>query len=62
MKKWWNVLLSCMLALMLAGCGGPQKVNDKQMTLDLSYGKRVGTYTGEINDQGLPNGQVLESG
>lgn len=57
MKKWWNVLLSCMLALMLAGCGGPQKVNDKQMTLDLSYGKRVGTYTGEINDQGLPNGQ-----
>lgn len=32
-------------------------MTDKQMTLSLSYGDRSGTYTGEVNEQGVPNGK-----
>ena len=46
-----------MVSLVLLGCGGPQKVSDKEMTLSLSYGDRSGTYTGEVNKQGVPNGK-----
>lgn len=27
------------------------------MTFSLSYGDRSGTYTGEVNEQGVPNGK-----
>lgn len=36
--------------LMLAGCSG------QKMTLDLSFGKREGTYTGDLKD-GVPDGK-----
>lgn len=32
-------------------------MTDKQMTLSLSYGDRSGIYTGEVNEQGVPNGK-----
>lgn len=43
-------ILSLCLCLALAGCG-------KEITLQLSYGDRTGTYSGETNDAGLPHGQ-----
>ena len=27
------------------------------MSLDFSFGTRSGTYTGEVNEQGIPNGK-----
>lgn len=30
-------------------------MTDKQMTLSLFYGDRSGIYTGEVNEQGVPN-------
>ncbi len=50
MKKIVAVLLVCCLALSLAGCG-------KKMTLNLSYGERTGTYSGDVDENGIPNGQ-----
>ncbi len=50
MKKIFAVILACCLVLSLAGCG-------EEMTLNLSYGDRTGTYSGDVNEQGLPHGQ-----
>lgn len=50
MKKIFGFALACCLAVSLAGCG-------KEMTLNLSYGDRTGTYSGDINEQGIPDGQ-----
>ena len=50
MKKLVILLLVCCLSLSLAGCG-------KEMTLKLAYGDRTGTYSGDLNEQGLPHGQ-----
>jgi hypothetical protein len=51
------LLLSLLSVFIIAGCGGPKKVNNQQMTLHLAYGDRAGTYTGEVNDQNSPNGK-----
>lgn len=51
------LLLSLLLVIIVAGCGGPKTVSNQQMTLHLTYGDRDGTYTGEVNDQNLPNGK-----
>lgn len=50
MKKLLVIVMVCCLMLSLAGCG-------KEMTLNLSYGDRTGTYSGEVNEKGLPHGQ-----
>ena len=57
MKKLSILATAVILSLSILGCGGPQKVSDKQMTLSLSYGERRGVYTGEVNEQGIPNGK-----
>lgn len=56
MKRFLSITLSVLLCFVLVGCGGPKKVTDQQMTLNLTFGDRSGTYTGEVNDQGTPNG------
>lgn len=56
-QKIISVMLTLCIVLIIAGCGGPKKVSDLNITLDLSYGSRSGTYTGEVNDQNLPNGK-----
>lgn len=50
MKKIITLLLACCFVFSLAGC-------KKEMTLNLIYGDRTGTYSGDVNEQGLPNGQ-----
>lgn len=50
MKRIIALISAGCLMLSLAGCG-------KEMTLNLSYGDRTGTYSGEVNEQGLPHGQ-----
>lgn len=40
----------------LAGCGA-KTVKNEQITLDLSFGQRAGTYTGEVNEMSIPNGK-----
>jgi len=57
MKKVSAIAIMLVFSLFIFGCGGPQKVTDKQMTLSLSYGDRSGIYTGEVNEQGIPNGK-----
>lgn len=57
MKKLSIIATAVILSLSILGCSGPQKVSDKQMTLSLSYGERSGVYTGEVNEQGIPNGK-----
>lgn len=57
MKKFLLAALSVILCFVFIGCGGPKKVSDQQVTLNLSFGDRSGTYTGEVNDQNIPNGQ-----
>lgn len=57
MKKFLVAALSVLLCFVLVGCGGPKKVSDQQVTLNLAFGDRSGTYTGEVNDQNVPNGQ-----
>lgn len=55
--KWKGAFAIALSCLLLAGCGGPKTVSNQQMTLNLSYGDRSGTYTGEVNDQNVPNGK-----
>ena len=57
MKKVSAITIMLVFSLFIFGCGGPQKVTDKQMMLSLSYGDRSGLYTGEVNEQGVPNGK-----
>ena len=49
-KRIMAILMASCLALSLAGCG-------KEMTLNLSYGDRTGTYSGDVDENGVPNGQ-----
>lgn len=55
MKK-YALLLCTLLAFVVSGCGA-KTVNEKQITLNLAYGDRSGTYTGEVNDKDIPNGK-----
>lgn len=48
------MLLSTILILCLSGC--TQNVNNKEMTLEFTFGTRTGTYTGTLTDN-LPNGK-----
>lgn len=50
MKKLLSLTLAICLTLSLVGCA-------KKMTLKLSYGDRTGTYAGDLNEDGLPDGQ-----
>ena len=43
------MILAICLTFSLVGCA-------KKMTLKLSYGERTGTYTGDLNESGLPDG------
>lgn len=54
MKKISVLLLT--LAIAIAFCGCTTKVEDEKITLQLPYGDRTGTYTGEMNHD-LPNGE-----
>lgn len=61
MKKLIAFLLCT--CLLLAGCGSSGSTvenasagGSKEMTLNFSYGDRTGTYTGELDEDGLPNG------
>lgn len=49
-KKGIIACLVCCLAFSLMGCS-------KKMTLNLSYGDRVGKYSGELSEDGIPNGK-----
>lgn len=49
MKKFVSLILAICLVVSLMGCS-------KKMTLKLSFGDRNGTYTGDLNKDGLPNG------
>ena len=49
-KRILTLLLAGFFAFSLTGCG-------KEMTLNLSYGERTGTYSGDVNEAGIPNGQ-----
>lgn len=50
LKRLLTLLLVCGVVFSLAGCG-------KEITLNLAYGDRTGTYSGDVNEQGLPHGQ-----
>ena len=50
-KKKIALLFIICLCLSLSGCS-----RDDEMTLHLSYGDRTGTYSGEVNDEGIPHG------
>lgn len=49
------ILFIVIISTLFTACGN--SVSNKQMTLDLSYGQRSGTYSGEVNKDGLPNGK-----
>lgn len=50
MKKMLSVIMSVLLvSLLITGCS-------KKITLNLSYGERTGTYSGDMKD-GVPNGE-----
>lgn len=49
-KRILAVFTTLLLVISLSSCGG------KEITLNLSYGDRTGKYTGEMNDDGIPNG------
>ncbi len=55
MKKGIFMLLS--IVIMFSGCSGNKvkTVTDKEITLSMEVGERVGTYTGEMLN-GIPNG------
>ena len=48
-KKIFMLLLVFCCIFAMTGC-------DKKMTLNLAYGEREGTYSGEVNSEGLPDG------
>ena len=57
MKKLAFLLSVVLSAFIIAGCGGPKTVSNQQMTLTLAYGEKTGQYTGEVDDNNLPNGK-----
>lgn len=62
MKRIFALLLC--LCMVLAGCGGTQNSNAKEgseVTLDFSYGKRSGEYTGNTDSENLPDGYGIFS-
>ena len=50
MKKITALILTLCLVTLFTGCS-------KEITLELSFGSRTGTYSGDTNEQGLPHGQ-----
>ena len=46
-------LITVMSVLVLTGCGD----SGTEMTPHLSYGDRTGIYNGDVNDEGIPDGQ-----
>lgn len=50
-----KALCGLLIALMIAGCGA-EKVENKEMSINLASGTRTGLYTGEIKE-GKPSGQ-----
>lgn len=57
LKRAIAMLVSVVAIFALVGCGGPKTVQNQQMTLNLAYGDKTGTYSGEVNDQNIPNGK-----
>lgn len=58
MKK-LSLLLICTILLCACGKSDPKEDPfeiDKEMTISFNFGDRTGTYTGEINANGLPDG------
>lgn len=51
MKRFVAMIITVLLLVTLVAC------SNNEITLDLAYGERTGTYTGETNDTGLPHGQ-----
>lgn len=55
-----KIAVSVLLALCIAGCGN-QKVTDKKITIPMAVGsgtiQQEGTYTGEVNKDGKPEGK-----
>ena len=62
MKKFFAIFI-CLTILLISACGNSSSTedansaNNKEITLDLSFGSKTGTYTGTLNDNGLPEGQ-----
>lgn len=52
-RKIFLLIITAFMFLIISGCGS---VKDKQMTLDLSFGSRDGTYSGDIKNN-LPDGK-----
>ena len=55
-KQLFSILLFLLCMFTLAACSGKKNVTDQEVTLDLAFGKMVGTYTGEM-EKGVPNGK-----
>lgn len=55
-KRLFSIVLFLLCIFTLAACSGKKNVTDQEVTLDLAFGKMVGTYTGEM-EKGLPNGK-----
>lgn len=59
-KRLISVSLAAVLIIMagIALCGCTKTVENEEMTLSLNnIGERTGTYTGEVNSDGIPEGQ-----
>ncbi|BAL85093.1 hypothetical protein SELR_pSRC300200 (plasmid) [Selenomonas ruminantium subsp. lactilytica TAM6421] len=57
LKNTLATMVSIAAIFALVGCGGPKTVQNQQVTLSLTYGDRAGVYTGEVNEQNIPNGK-----
>ena len=57
MKKIASILMAASILTTIVACSeDPKTVTSKEMTLNFAFGERAGVYTGEIDDNGIPNG------
>lgn len=52
-KKLTSWIILALIVSLITGCGGQK---GKELTLDLVGGQRTGIYVGDVNEQGLPDG------
>ena len=57
LSKVLSIFLCAAMLVVAVGCGGPKTVSNQNTTLNLVYGDRTGVYSGEVNEQNIPNGK-----